>query len=204
MRSIAELPKHPTEIYVVGSGRSLQYIRKDFWKDKITIGINAIYKHYPVKYGITQHTSLIKEMVEAGVTAICPEYDMAMYSRPREIKDGDFYLFKHVDNTLYDFSERHTGYTDIDLTDFENPDTLVVGGITTSAIHLAYKLGATSVILCGIDSCLIDGRSNFDGYPQVTNVAHIKEMQPQITLICNEIRKRGIGVYSLNPFINGA
>ena len=204
MRSIAELPKHPTEIYVVGSGRSLQYIRKDFWKDKITIGINGIYKYYPVKYGITQHTSLIKEMIEAGVIAICPEYDMAMYNRPREILDGDFYLFKHVDNTLYDFSERHTGYTEIDLSDFDNPETLVVGGVTTSAIHLAYKMCATSIILVGIDGGDLDGKRNPDEYPPVIATAymHTYEMQPQIDLICNEIRKRGVGVYSLNPFNN--
>jgi len=204
MRSISELPRHPTEIYVIGSGRSLQYIRKDFWKNKITIGINGIYKYYPIMYGITQHTSLIQEMIDDGVIAISPEFDMGLYSRPREKIIGEYYVFKHFNNLLYDFSEKHKGYLDIDLSDFDNPETLVVGGITTSAIHLAYRMGATSIILAGIDGGDLDGKRNQDGYPPVIATAymHTYEMQPQIDLICNEVRKRGVGVYSLNPFNN--
>lgn len=202
MKSIADIPKYKTEIYVLGSGRTIDYIREGFFDDKVTIGINTIHKHFPVKIGIAHHTSLIQEMIDKGIIAVTPEYDMGLYSRERAEMRGEYYVYKHKNNTLYDFPN-NTGYTDIDMTDFDNPETLVVGGVTTSAIHLAYKLGATSIFLCGIDGGFLDGWINYTKHPNgQVGKQHILEMQPQIDLIANKIRSLGIGVYSINPFTN--
>jgi hypothetical protein len=213
MKLISQLPKHPTEIYVLGTGSSLNFINKDFWNNKVTIGINLIYKYLPVKYALAQHTSLIRGMVESGITAIAPEYDMGMYRRPRfDAPDSDllgvprkYYIYKHFNNFLYDFPN-NKGYLEIDFSDFDNPETLVAGTTTATAIHLAYKLGAKSIILVGLDAGYIDGELHIKGYNPPDAIQyqfqHLIDSQPQIDLICNEIRKRGVGVYSINPFNN--
>jgi hypothetical protein len=182
MKLISELPKHHTEIYVLGTGRSLDFIRKDFWLDKITIGINWAHRFFPVKYGIVNHTDQLQEIIDKGIIAVTPEYDMGLYTRPRAKMTGEYYMFRHVHNTLYDYTDKHTGYLGIDMSDFDNPETLVVGGTTTSAIHLAYKLGASTIFVCGVDGGSLDGEMNTRGYQVGTQAEHIAEMQPQIDL----------------------
>ena len=201
-RLISELPRHETDIYVIGSGSSLSYINRSFFDGKVTIGINLVYRFIKVMYGISIHTSLIPEMIAVGVTGVSPEWDMGVYGRERAKMTGEV-VFKHKNNTQYVYDERHTGYLDIDCSDFDNPESLVVGTGTTSAIHLAYRLGATNIILCGIDGCTIDGKTNIKGYWHTpTEKAHLEDSQPQLDLICNLIRSKGIGVYSINPFNN--
>lgn len=202
MRSIIELPRHETDIYVIGSGSSLSYINRSFFDGKVTVGINLSYRFFPVVYGISIHTSLIPEMMQHGSVGVSPEWDMGIYGRKRVDMTGEV-VFRHKDNTQYIYDERHTGYLDIDFSDFDNPEFLVIGGIASSAIHLAYRLGAKNLILCGIDGGTLDGQTNIGGYSkQPTEAEHIYEMQPQIDLVCNMIRSRGVGVYSINPFTN--
>jgi hypothetical protein len=202
MRLITELPRHPTDIYVVGSGSSLNYVNRSFFDGKVTIGINLAYRFFQITYGISIHTSLIPEMIARGVVGISPEWDMGIHGRKR-VKMGNEVVFRHKNNTQYIYDERHTGYLDIDFSDFDNPEQLVIGGIASSAIHLAYRLGATSIILAGIDGGVLDGITNIRSYtPEPTEAEHIYEMQPQIDLVCNMIRSKGVGVYSLNPFTN--
>lgn len=202
MKLITELPRHHTDIYVIGSGSSLTYINRSFFDGKVTIGINLAYRFFPIMYGISIHTSLIPEMIQRGSVGVSPEWDMGIYGRERVTMGGE-YVFRHKNNFQYIYDERHASYLDIDCSDFDDPESLVIGGIASSAIHLAYRLGAVNILLAGIDGGTIDGQTNIGLYSkEPTEAEHIYEMQPQIDLICNEIRKRGVGVYSLNPFTN--
>jgi hypothetical protein len=141
-------------------------------------------------------------MIASGVVGVSPEWDMGVYGRKR-VKMGDEVVFRHKNNTQYIYDDRHTGYIDIDCTDFDNPEQLVVGGVASSALHLAYRLGATTIICAGLDGGTLDGTTNIRSYtPHPTEAEHIYEMQPQIDLVCNMIRSKGVGVYSLNPWNN--
>jgi len=148
--NISELQKITGDVYVLGSGSSLDYVKPSFFKGKTVIGINHIHKLFPVTYGISNHS---------------------------------------------------IGYEDIDFSDFDNPESLIVGATTSSAIHLAQRIGATTIILCGIDNGMIDGKIGVKKYP-ATNPQHIIDFEPQLKIVCNFIRSKGVGIYSLNPFIN--
>ncbi|MFA5235225.1 MAG: hypothetical protein WC390_12580 [Sulfurimonas sp.] len=116
---------------------------------------------------------------------------------------GGYYTFKHKNNFLYIYDDRNIGYEEIDLTDFDNPESLIIGATTSSAIHLAYRIGATNIICCGIDGGAIDEQVSVTKYPYgATNPQHIVDYEPQLKIVCDFIRGRGVGVHSLNPFIN--
>jgi hypothetical protein len=167
------------------------------------IGINHIHKLFPVTYGISNHSTVIQEMIDNHVKAICPEWDMGIYGRKLVKLTGGYYTFKHKNNFLYIYDDRNMGYKDIDLSDFDNPESLIIGATTSSAIHLAYRIGATNIICCGIDGGAIDGNVSVNKYPYgATNPQHITDIEPQLRIVCDFIRGRGVGVYSLNPFIN--
>lgn len=200
--NISEIPKVNCDVYVLGSGSSLNYVKPSFFKDKVVVGINHIHKLFPVTYGISNHSTVIQEMIDNHVKAVCPEWEMGVYGRKHVKLTGNYYTFKHKNNFLYIYDERHIGYDEINFSDFDNPESLIVGATTASAIHLAYRIGATSIILAGIDSGMIDGNVSVKKYPYGTNPQHIIDFEPQLRIVCNYIRAKGIGVYSLNPFIN--
>jgi hypothetical protein len=201
--NISELPKITGDVYVLGSGSSLNYIKPSFFKGKTVIGINHIHKLFPVTYGISNHTAIIQEMIDNHVLGVCPEWDMGVYGRKRANLKGNYYTFKHKNNFLYIFDERHIGYEDIDFSDFDNHESLIVGATTSSAIHLAYRIGAKNIICCGLDGGMIDGNVSIRNYHRgATNPQHIADFEPQLKIVCDYIRGKGVGVYSLNPFIN--
>jgi hypothetical protein len=201
--NISELPKYHQDVYVLGSGSSLNFVHPLFFKGKIVIGINHIHKLFPVTYGISNHSTVIQEMIDNHILGIVPEHEMGVYGRKKVKLTGTYCTFKHKNNFLYIYDERNIGYEDIDLSDFDDPESLIVGGTTSSAIHLAYKIGATNIILAGVDGGAIDEQVSVRRYPYgATNPQHIADIEPQLRIVCNYIRKKGIGVYSLNPFIN--
>jgi hypothetical protein len=68
-------------------------------------------------------------------------------------------------------------------------------------MHLAAWLGASSIVLVGADCGVLDGKERIEGYPQGDNPwsiynHHHKLMKDWLA------DKYGVGVYSLNPFIN--
>jgi hypothetical protein len=199
--NISELQKITGDVYVLGSGSSLDYVKPSFFKGKTVIGINHIHKLFPVTYGISNHSTVVQGMIDNHVLGICPEWDMGIYGRKRANLKGNYCTFKHKNNFLYIFDQRHIGYEDIDFSDFDNPESLIVGATTSSAIHLAQRIGATTIILCGIDNGMIDGKIGVKKYP-ATNPQHIIDFEPQLKIVCNFIRSKGVGIYSLNPFIN--
>jgi len=193
MRSITELPKRYCDIYVIGSGKSLDYINDNFWEGKVCIGMNFAHLYFPLEFSISHHHEHVQDMIDQGVMTVTSEYDMCMFERSVHNLNGDYFVYKH----------KAQGFTYVDFSDFDNPESLVCGGtIATSAIHLAYRLGATSIILCGLDGGSLDGNWNYDRYNDPTNVGHTIAVQKQIDDLCNIIRSRGVGVYSLNPFTN--
>lgn len=191
--SISELPKHNCDIYVIGSGNSLDYIDKSFFDGKICVGMNYAHLYFPLTYSISHHHEHVQDMINQGVITVTSEYDMCMFQREIHHLEGDYFIYKH----------KAQGFVNVDFSDFDNPESLACGGtIATSAIHLAFRLGATSIILCGLDGGSLDGNWNYSGYNDPTNIGHTMRVQPQIDAVSNLIRERGVGVYSMNPFTN--
>ena len=181
------------DIYILGSGKSLDLIPKSFFSDKVTIGVNTVYKHIPVTYSISHHHHIIQEMIDSGVITVTSEYDMCIMDKPTHNFDGEYYFYKH----------KAQGFLHVNMDDFDNQESLVCGGtIVIEALHLAYRLYAKNIILCGVDGGSIDDEFNVSGYAVPTASQHMNNVQPQINDMCNKIRSKGVGVFSLNPFNN--
>ena len=180
-------------IYIIGSGKSMEFINPEFFRDKITIGLNFTYRDFPIKYAMSHHHFVVKKMISTGLTVITSEHDTCFFAKPIHSFDGIYYYYKH----------KEQGYTQIDLNVFDDPEYLVAAGsITTTALHCAYRMGASTIIACGIDGGTIDGQMNYAAYCNPTNRDHPSNVTGQIKKMVDAIRNRGTEVYSLNPWIN--
>lgn len=129
---------HPgATIYIVGTGPSMRIFPPEFFRNKITIGLNQAYK-YPIAfwYHLTIHPELIPEVTKSGrwFTKRKPPRDdltladpnIVVFQNNKDVKD-----FSYVEKT---------------------PDCLYVGrGIHTAAIVLAAQMGAAYAVLVGVD-----------------------------------------------------
>ncbi len=90
-------------------------------------------------------------------------------------------------------------------------DMIVVSYSTiTSAMHVAAYLGARNIILVGHDCGYVDGKKNFDGYPEpiLGRISgfydrFLGSIEPQSIAVRERLRDvYGCCIYSLNPFLN--
>ena len=199
-----------SDIYIIGSGSSLDYIPKSFFQDKVTIGVNTVCNHVPCKYTICHHYCVLQPIIDSGETiVVTSEYESCVLnSCIRGFKgpykhDGTYENVPYLPlkGTYYYYKHSNQGYESIKIVDKDG--WLTAGGtIVTEAIHFAYFLGAKNIILCGVDGGFIDGKTNVTGYSSPTNSDHMKNVQKQLEQISSWVRGRGVPVMSINPFIN--
>lgn len=198
--------KHKGEdIYVIGSGASMNFVDPHFFDNKLAIGINFAHRHYACEY------SVIKDIVtRRGIAQHLAECkrDNSMMITTRSHMGGT-----HLFNTKYEYyvfpEDQWGGFV---RAEFVGTDTIVNSHSTvTSAMHVAFYLGAVNIILCGVDCGLIDGKSNHDKYypdvkPEGIEFQKKSMSHPyhewNIKTMRNALKKHGCNVYSLNPFIN--
>jgi hypothetical protein len=182
------------EIYIVGSGKSIDFIPDEFWVKKTVIGVNFVPLRVPSKYLITHHYFVLNSFTYSPLIIVTSEYEMGISEKEMHNKrlSGDYFYYHHLEQR----------FTEVDLSVFDIPEYLITGGtIITSALHFAYMLGASSIVLAGVDGGAINGEINYAGYPTQTPFSHCKAVNNQLELMVSEIRKH-IPVVSLNPFIN--
>lgn len=199
------------DIYVIGSGYSCEFIDADFFNDKITIGINQVYKKFKPTYIVRkEHKDLTRVLNEytdgfwfvslfnCGVHSF-PKLNVSNYESNDKIC-----IFNH-NNNLNPSAE---------IKDLP-PNGLVASYSTiTTGIHLAAHMGAKNIILVGHDCGTLDNNCNFTGYHNKDSLFiwkngedDYKKWLPKIesqTISLKKILKAkyNINVYSLNPFIN--
>jgi len=192
------------DIYVLGSGATLNFIPKSFFDGKVTIGSGDIYRYIPCKYYVRKEYGGFPKAYELsdGGTWILSKHDCGNTNMRLNIFPGhDYYVFEHICNDQWLHPE-----------EIDSGRIVVSWSTINSAIHIAYHMGAKNVILAGADCGTIDGKTNVDGYwvqgesYGIPNPDWYKWWLPQISdateKLADELRKRGVGVMSLNPFVN--
>ena len=204
-------------IYIIASGKSVDFLDSNFFSDKITIGINQIYKFLLPKYLVRKEHKLFSEILDLNLNTIhfiskgdCGDvYDKENISIiekkfANKIKDNKVIAYDHDSINVFNIEQEC--------------DKLIVSNSTiTSGIHLAAYMGAKYIILVGHDCGTIDGEPNFNGYhdDSTYSIAHgnvepkekykfwVSNIEQQtITLKKLLKEKYGCEIYSLNPFIN--
>lgn len=211
IRPITELKgvHRDSDIYVIASGASMNYIDPLFFKNKIVIGVNQVFKKYKCNYIVRKEGSQIKQSVRSGAKVICSKWDSGDIGKGKNIMNRNlipntpFYEFDHLDN-------RHTK---IDFSVLNTDKIIVSFSTITSAIHVAAYMGASNIIICGHDCGILNDKFTFNDYYSNINETPWKNwedykkwlgvIEDQTIQVKKEISKAyGCNIYSLNPFIN--
>jgi len=190
--------------YVLGSGPTLDHIDPDFFIGSNVIAVNEAaerlklydrdinlhtFSHYHGLLNLaTQHPNHQFHL---------PEGDRGFEGKP-SLSLSNVTFYPHYP-TVFEFDASRRW-----------PEGGILVGSTSAhgAMHLACKLGATSIILVGVDCGLLDGKTNHGEYVS-GNLAdgdvlawlarwdqHLRDVKRVL------IEEYGVRVYSLNPFVN--
>jgi hypothetical protein len=191
------------DVYVLGSGASLNFINKSFFDNKIVVGINWMHKFFKCDY------SFVKDIVNKE------GFDNFINSTNKHksilVTPENHNGIEHYFDTEFFYYicqiDKWGGFAN---TEMIGTDTIINAHLTVcSAIHFAYYLGASNIILGGVDCGLLDDKVHIDNYYQTEK--HIEILKRVVSHPYNEvnikrIRKKlnslGCGLYSINPFIN--
>lgn len=213
--------KHSGEdIWIVAAGPSAGFVEQSFFGNKITIGVNRVWVRFRTDYLVVKEAVVLQAAIDSGVVVITSKHSCGMLSyeenRPRigprsaceeSIRAGDtntrmdrdWYYFEHVNNEI----ER------VDLSVIGMDKIVVSFSTITSAMHLAAYMGAENIILVGHDCGTIDGKFNFDGYPECVMKSDVfyedflTKIEPQSVAVRERLKEvYGCNIYSLNPFLN--
>ena len=221
----AYLNKHKNEdIYVICSGKSCDFIDKNFFNNKITIGINQVYKKFNCKYYMRKELKFTDEVINninKNSILFVTKGDCGQGNNSNKIIiDKKYKNNKNIivcDNYHNVMRNSNRIKPEHFYKDNKKVNKLVTTFSTiTTGIHLAYYMGAKNIILVGHDCCLIDNESNFTNYhtKETLSIAWKNDGQKGYNFFLSQIEKQTIDIkkllknnfdinmYSINPFIN--
>ena len=190
------------DIYVIGSGSSLNHYEKTFFDYRITIGINRMYQFFKCWYTVIKHHELLTDardrtQVIATLHDRCviggrkaPDWCYIMDTAPSDIKRDPY---KHIKLRDGDKNNISVGFS-----------TLI------SAMDVARWMGAKNIFLCGCECEVRDGRAYFDGYyptpsdkmcrvhKSVLASADFPLFKEQMLQFCKYLKIHGVNVYSVD------
>ena len=193
------------DIYVIASGKSLDFIDNSFFKNKILLGINQVYKKYKCKYLVRKETDLIDKVLNENPDTIHFKSRKSNGALPKS--------YNNLPNLIiYNHDPWKARVTKLPK---EDNKLLISHSTITTGIHLAAYMGASNIILIGHDCGTLNGEPNFNGYHTnaTYKIAHGGGKQGYVQwlkLIENDTiklkekkkKKYKCNIYSLNPFIN--
>lgn len=197
------------DIWLIASGKSLDYVSPRFFDNKITLGINHVYSRFECEYLLVRDHHFFSDVYNAaafqGAVLLAPEYGFVNpTARMKNEASGAIEaLWMQFD---VNYPVEHNG---MDLSVVGTDE--IVGGMSTihTALHMCAYLGAENIIICGADGGLIDGEKFFTGYrdgstPNVGNFpAWLSHVEKQTMRLRERLREvYGCEVVSLNPWIN--
>lgn len=187
--------------WVVMSGASMKHVRSSFFRDKLTITVSEAFRDFFHVYAFMNHHECVVEALGRGSHVVAPAHQCGVtvwgtQGLPDEPHPG-LYLFEHDENQL-------TKLPDVAAA-FDSPGKLVMSASSAaSALHFAYTLGVSTIMVCGMDGGLLDGEMNYPGYntDHGTQVPHARLTRHLVVAVVDEIRRRHVAVHSLNPFMD--
>tara|TARA_R110000782_G_scaffold71803_6_gene143860 strand:+ start:45 stop:776 length:732 start_codon:yes stop_codon:yes gene_type:complete len=212
-KNITELKnKHlGKDIWIVLAGSSMNYVSNSFFENKIVLGTNQVYKHFPCTYIVMKdcmerprYTRSIQELKEKSIPLIFSEYYKGSSSKEKNTPDYEnSYVFSH--NTRTTSIEK-------EIEDLSDDNIVVSKSTVTSLIHIAAYMGAKNIILCGHDCGTLDGDLYYEGYMEddwisSANWSGISTWMSTIERESQSVRKYlmkkyNCNIHSLNPFLN--
>jgi hypothetical protein len=196
------------DIYVLGSGATLNFINPIFFKNKITICVNEVGQEYlpKTKYVLTKHhPEAIKHAEKMPRTKVIVSFGDCGNQYAKTLPDlPNLYGFYHKQNMC------EHARVDRDWPDQE-AGLYVSWSSITSAMHFAAYLGAKNIILVGHDCGELDGQTWVKNYGyefgNQSDMAEAKQRNYAFEVQSIAVKQKlknlyECDIYSLNPFIN--
>jgi len=189
------------DIYVMASGRSLDYVCDSFFEGKLLVSNNASYKRYPSDYVVTNNYNCALGAMKSRQTVVTSERSLDNGGSIKDFTPYDHYYFYHT---------QYSHCSAVDMSVFEKEGCLAIGATTVvSSIHFAYYLGAKNIIVCGVDSADIEGEMYYEGYDDSVldysaeqHNYHLSHSFNTVKQVADKIRSLGVNVVGFNPFVN--
>lgn len=183
-------------IYILGSGKTVEFYNPDFFADKILIGTNQGWSNWlpRVDFMVTKYHQTAREWCKSERVGLLLVSRGNTGQLDEIIEENPAYIvFDHAPNKVADFSVK----------DFPDRGLVVSYSTITSAMHLAAYMGAANLVMVGADCGWLDNDSRVAGHPdslENPDFAYYFDLQNRI--VANEIRSRfGASVTSLLPFV---
>ncbi len=191
--------KHAGEtVWVLGSGKTLDYVGDGFFDGKTVVATNHSWK------GQAEHAYVCSNHwgTEAPGWLIVTESeqvpDSDRHRGGRPAGDGVI-VVPSIEQRYADF---------VPDRDWPERGRFVVGPTSLHlSIHWAVWLGAAHIVLVGADCGVIDGDNNLTGYYGPTlnlafgQHAHHRLWQSTLEGMARKVRSLGVSVHSLNPWV---
>jgi len=196
------------DIWILAAGPSLNYVKNDFFDNKVTIGVNRVCNFFTCDYVVAKDGrgfGKIKESLNGKDTKIVlSQHESGNLWQPKNSLDIPHYTFEHP--------PKPAEAPDLDCIRNKEDKIVVSYSTITSAIHLAAYMGAKNIIICGHDCGTIDNKSTIDEYyseikPHQGSVQGyvnwLSEIENHTTAVSQVLMDTyGVNIHSLNPFIN--
>lgn len=187
------------DIWIIAAGPSTGFVDTSFFANKITIGVNRVWTRFVTDYLVVKEQNVLQAAIDSGATVIASKHHCGELEYAENKANGSFYVFEHRSNEL----------ANVDLDVIGTDEIIVSYSTITSAMHLAAYMGAANIILVGHDCGGLDGKLNFDSYPDPLCkdpgfYRHfLGQIEPQSIKVRDRLREvYGCNIYSLNPFLN--
>lgn len=212
-KSLIELKnKYPNQdIWIILAGSSMDYISQEFFKNKIVLGVNQVYKHYKCDYVIMKdcmetprYTRSIEQLELNNIPLIYSEYYKGDDNKEKNITNhNNAYYFKH--------NSKKNSF-DYGLENLLDNEIISSKSTVTSMMHIAAYMGAKNIILCGHDCGRLNGNLYYEGYMEKdwqssenwTGISNrMNEIEVETLKVRNYLmEKYKCSIHSLNPFLN--
>lgn len=193
------------DIYIIASGKSIDFIDKSFFDNKILLGVNQSYKYIMPKYLIRKEHEFIDIVLKNTDENVIHFISKGNCGGLQKLINNSYKNKKNI--IIFDHNKNIH-----DLKNLPEDNKLVVSYSTiTSGIHLAAYMGAKNIILVGHDCGTINGESNFKGYydnnisvdKNINYHNWLKEISSHTVKLKELLKQKyNCNVLSLNPFVN--
>jgi len=197
------------DIYVLGSGSTLSYIKPTFFINKVVVATNSVAERldlYRLPVQVYTHTHYHEDALSLGLKYsehwfFSPQGDRGYAGEPPAESTENIIFYDHKP-TDYNF--------DPDQAWPDNPFSLIVGSTSIhGSMHLAAHMGARTIILVGADCGTLDGETNHAGHQlgdlgSTSTEDWLSRWEIHLRKMKQKLRKEypGLEIYSLNPFLN--
>lgn len=184
--------------WVLGSGKTLDFIPNGFFADKLVVATNLTFKDRVGEgFACTNYWMSKDNLI---LPTVMPEKSQVPEEWRTIKQDSPLAIYVPTIDQKYSAFNAET--------DWPEDGRFVVGPSSIHlSLHWAVWLGVKHIVLVGADCGFIDEENNFEGYYDSVNEtmtlthAHHRLWESVLLGMANKIRGFGVSVHSLNPWV---